>query len=95
MLLDSSWIHAFVTFCDVMKLVTVDSSAGVVMYTMVAEATVQAFTAFDQDKGEVRSKYSYGETSVWAVIGPPGLDDEHRAGGGDKGMAERVDTFAV
>lgn len=41
-----------------MKLDTVASSAAVVMYTMLAEATVQALIAFDQVKDVVRRRYS-------------------------------------
>lgn len=58
MLLESSWNHTLVTFWATMKLDTLDSSAAVVMYTMVAEATLHAFIAFDQDKGVLRSRYS-------------------------------------
>lgn len=73
-----------------MKLDTVDTSAAVVMYTIVAEATVQALTALDQDKGVVSSKYSYGDTSVCAVMRPPGLEVEHEGGGEDPTAEDAV-----
>lgn len=60
-----------------MKLDTVDNSSALVMYTMVAAATVQAFTAFDQDNGASRRRYSYGDTSVCAMTLPPGFEEEH------------------
>lgn len=92
MLLESSWNQMLLTFCDAMKMDTLVSSAAVVMYTIVAEATVQALTALDHDKGVVRSTYSYGDTSVCAKMAPPGLDDEHRGVAAKMGSVELVDS---
>lgn len=90
MLLESSWNQMLLTSCATMKLETVASSAAVVMYTIVAEATVHALTALDQVKGVVRRRYSYGDTSLWAEMIPPGLEAEHRGGAGE-GVEVKLD----
>lgn len=55
---ESNWNQMLFTLCDVMNMDTLKSSAAVVMYTMEADASVQALTALDQDNGVARSVYA-------------------------------------